>query len=280
VSTEGPSLDVTGGTVPRVERNGLMSGTVILACEMIEDEVRLALDGLPPESLPPIVWVQSGLHDRPERLKAVLQALIDQLDAGAEAGVAVSLPSVRPGRGPVAERQEEVTVPPANEVRFALGFCGQALQGLVAKHMSLVFPRVDDCISLFLNQGTSREEIPRDCRSYYLTRGWFRHNSSVHQAFEEWTERYGAERAAQLRATLFSGYERVGLIDTKAYDLSDCIEQSRAYAEEIELEHVIVPGSVQLLERLLKGERDSEIVVVPPGETISFLHLFEAKTKG
>jgi hypothetical protein len=31
---------------------------------------------------------------------------------------------------------------------------------------------------------------------------------------------------------------------------------------------------VQLLERLFKGERDSEIVVVPPREKIGFNHLF------
>ena len=58
--------------------------------------------------------------------------------------------------------------------------------------------------------------------------------------------------------------------------MEDCIEQSEAYAEELDLEHGVVSGSVQLLERLFKGERDSEIVVVPPGEEIGFTHLFAA----
>jgi len=110
-----------------------------------------------------------------------------------------------------------------------------------------------------------------------MTRGWFAHNSSVTEAFQDWIERYGPERAARLRKTMFAGYERVGLIDTKAYDVTECIDQSRAYAEELELEHIVVPGSVQLLERLFKGERDSEIVVVPPTETIGFSHLFAAE---
>ena len=163
---------------------------------------------------------------------------------------------------------------PVEEVLLALGFCGKGLQGLVAEHLTLVFPRVDDCVSLLLNDGCSREDIPRNPRSYYLTRGWLSHNSSTAEAFEEWTERYGAERAAQLRKTMFAGYERVGLIDTRAYDVADCIDQSRAYAEELELEHVVVPGSVQLLENLFRGERGGEIVVVPPGEVIGFSHLF------
>jgi len=250
--------------------------SVILACEMIEDEVRLALEGLAPERRPPLVWVESGLHDRPERLRAALQGLIDLLDEGALTGSPVALPSVRPGRGPAAERREEVLVPPVQEVLLALGFCGKGLEGLVSRRLSLVFPRVDDCISLFLSHGCPREKIPRDSRSYYLTRGWFSHDSSVHQAFVDWTRRYGAERAASLRKAMFQGYERVSLIDTQAYDVADCIDKSQAYADDLELEHVIVPGSTKLLERLFGGDRGGEIVTVPPGEAIGFLHLFMA----
>ena len=249
-------------------------GRVILACEMIEDEVRLALQAVVPEERAPLVWVESGLHDRPERLQEALQALLHRLDEGARDGVAVTLPSVCPGRGPAAEREQAVIVEPVREAILALGFCGKGLQGLVSERVTLVFPRVDDCVSLLLNHGCSREDIPRNPRNYYLTRGWFAHDNSTAEAFEDWTARYGAERAAQLRKTMFAGYERVGLIDTQAYDIQECIDRSRAYADDLDLEHIVVPGSVQLLERLFRGERDSEIVVVPPTVPISFSHLF------
>ncbi len=77
------------------------AGAVILACEMIEDEVRLALEAVAPEQRPPLVWVESGLHDRPERLQAALQALLDLLDEGVREGVAVEPPvgSSREGTG-------------------------------------------------------------------------------------------------------------------------------------------------------------------------------------
>jgi hypothetical protein len=251
-----------------------LAGSVILACEMIEDEVRLALEGLAPERRPPLIWVESGLHDRPERLRAALQTLIDLLDEGALTGSSVELPSVRPGQGPAVDRREEVIVPPVDKVLLALGFCGKGLEGLVSRRLSLVFPRVDDCVSLFLNHGCTREKIPRDSRSYYLTRGWFSHDSSVTREFDDWIRRYGAKRAAALRKAMFQGYERVSLIDTRAYDVADCIDKSRAYADDLELEHVIVSGSTQLLERLFKGDRGSEIVTVPPGDSIDFLHLF------
>lgn len=253
-----------------------MVDTVILACEMIEDEVRLALEALPAERRPAIVWVESGLHDRPERLQEALQHLVDLLDEGARTGTAALLPSVRPGRGAADARRVEVNVEPVSEVMLALGFCGKGLQGLVSQRMTMMFPRVDDCISLFLNPGCVREDIPRDTRSYYLTGGWFRHNSSLNEAFEEWVQRFGPERAASLRKAMFHGYERVTLIDTQAYEVDEFVEQSNEYAAELELEHVIVPGSVQLLERLFRRESSSEVVVVPPGEAIGFSHLFAA----
>jgi hypothetical protein len=253
-----------------------LAEVVILACEMIEDEVRLALEMLTSQERPPVVWVESGLHERPEALRTALQALLTKLDEGARAGTPVSVPSVRPGSGPAQDRREEITVGPVREVLLALGFCGNALNGLSASHMDLVFPRVDDCVTLLLNGGCSREEVPRNPRHYYLTRGWFTHESSLREAFVDWDERYGPERAARLRKALFAGYEQVDLIDTRAYDVDECLHQSRDFAEVLNMRHNIVEGSVQLLERLFSGVRDSEIVVVPRGETIGFQHLFAA----
>jgi hypothetical protein len=244
---------------------------------MIEDEVRLALEAVAVGERPPVVWVESGLHEHPERLRVALQELIARLDEGAAAGTAAALTAVRPGRGPADARRETVTVEPVDEVMLALGFCGSALQGLEAKHLRLVFPRVDDCVSLLLNRGCAREQIPRDPRHYYLTRGWFKHESTLKESFEAWEERYGAERAARLRKTMFAGYEQVSLIDTKAYSVEDCLEESQAVADDLELQHGIVQGSVQLLERMFKGERGGEIVVVPPTEPIGLSHLFEAR---
>ena len=73
-----------------------MPRTVIIACEMIEDEVQLALEALAPEDRPPVVWVESRLHDRPELLKAALQRLIDLLDEGSSTGNTVSFPPSAP----------------------------------------------------------------------------------------------------------------------------------------------------------------------------------------
>lgn len=252
---------------------------VILACEMIEDEVLLTLDRT---ALPhTLVWVESGLHERPQRLRDHLQMLVDLLDAGFEAGRSAELPSVKPGEGPAAGRADTVRVPaatgsagPAGDVLLALGYCGNGLQGLASANHRLVFPRVDDCISLFLNHGCTREEIVRDPHAFYVTKGWLCHDNPVQESLDTWTERFGPEKARELRKSTLSAYERVTLIETGAFDVGDTLPLSMEFARDLELDHTRTTGSLSLLERLFSGPWDSEIVVIPPGEPIGLLHLF------
>ncbi|GAB4245699.1 MAG: DUF1638 domain-containing protein [Thermoleophilia bacterium] len=263
---------------------GPAGGRVIVACEMIEDEVRLAYRRVFSSSDgPPIVWVESGLHDYPDALRRRLQELIDRLDESAELGRAVRVSSVRTNPENGALVREELEVGPAAEVVLAFGYCGAGLKDLVAQNLWLVFPRVDDCISLFLNCGCSREEIRRDPRAYYLTRGWLQRPEQSRDSYSDWVARYGEERARRLRQMMYAQYERVTLIDTGAYDFQACLPESRAFAAEIELEHDTVGGSLQLLERLFRSVTSApeagsenaagEIVRLCPGEPVSFLHL-------
>ena len=247
---------------------------VILACEMMEDEVLLALQqAFPAGDHPPLVWVESGLHDRPEKLQLALQALIDAIDAGIESGQTIVLPSVRPGIGSAESRREWIETPPVDEVLLALGYCGKGLQGLVASRATLVFPRVDDCISLFLNSGCTREDIPRDAQTYYLTKGWLCHQSSAVDSYEMWQARHGPEKALELRKIMFAAYRRIALIDTGAYEVDESMPEAAARAEELGLDVGVVAGSIQLLVRLFAGPRDSEVQMVEPGTPITVMHL-------
>ncbi len=203
---------------------------------MIEDEVRLALDSAPgrPTDRRSCGW-RAACTTVPRLFRQRWDELIRLLDEGAEKGESVVVPSVRPGRGPASERREEVTVGPVSEVILAIGFCGNALKDLGAENLTLVFPRVDDCVSLLLNDGCVREDIKRNPRCYYLTRGWFNHESSMIDSFDEWDQRFGRERADKLRAAMYAGYEAIQLIDTQAYQVEECLDQSQAVADRLNL---------------------------------------------
>lgn len=243
---------------------------------MIEDEVLLALDRTGIDAT--LAWIPAGLHEQPAKLRAYLQDLIDRLDEARPAGQNAVLPSVRPGLGPAQPRTEQVVVPPVTHALMALGYCGNGLQGLVSKSLSLVFPRVDDCISLFLNHGCTREEICRDAHAFYFTKGWLCHDNPMLISYDTWKQRFGEDKARKLRKASMAAYQRITLIDTGAYVVEESMPHTEALAADLDLEHTVVDGSISLIEKLFAGPWDSEIVVLPPGETIQIWHLFEPST--
>jgi len=251
--------------------------TLVVACEIFDDELRQVLNSLetrnpeqsPAASLPQVVWVESGLHDVPDNLRGRLQGLIDQIDEAVDRKLpTVTLGGIHPGRGAAAARADLVTVQTPKDVLLVYGFCGYSLAGLTSRFCRLVFPRVDDCVHLFLNHGGSREEVVRDAHAFYLTKGWLTHDNFMLDSYECWDEQYGPERARRLRGAYLKGYERLTLIDTKAYETPAWQERMRAMAERLELDCETVAGSTRLLERLLTGPWDGEIVVVEPGRAI------------
>jgi hypothetical protein len=256
-----------------------MSVAAIIACEMIEDETLLALElAFPQGDHPPLVWVESALHERPAKLQAALQTIIDMIDEGARAGEAVMVPSALVDADPASEASgthELVRVEADGDIVLGFGYCGGGLKELVSHERRLIFPRADDCISLFLDGGCDRGKATRDAHSYYLTKGWFCHQSSMTDSFDDWVKRYGPERAAQLRGLMFANYKRISLIDTGAYPVDEWLGHSEARADELELAHEVVPGSVDLLARLFAGDWDTtDIVVLEPGQPIGIGYLF------
>ena len=230
---------------------------------MIEDEVRLALEALLPEQRPPLVWVESGLHERPERLQAALKDLIERSMRG-DRPTAGRVPSVRPGPGPAAERREEVLVGPVKEVLLALGFCGNALKGLrrasdpslpaggrlhVAPSQPGLRPRGDpeEPAPLLPHQGlVQSRELPesRPLRTGTSAMGPSEPKSCGRPCSRATSRSISSTPRRTSRRMPGTEPRRRG---------------------RLKLEHGIVRGSVQLLERLFKGERDSEIVSSLPG---------------
>jgi hypothetical protein len=281
MGSSGPngSESLLGGPASDVEHlatvDGPSSRSLVIACEMIEDEVHLALERASQLGVDfPLAWMPAGRHERPDAMREHLQGLLDLVDEGNRSGEGTVLPSIKPGSGTEEGREEEVPVPPVEQVLLAIGYCGNGIMNLVSQTAELVFPRVDDCISLFLSTGGMREDIERDARAFYLTRGWLCHQNPFIDSFRAWVDRYGIEKAARFRKVALAGYERINLVDTGAYDVAQTQPDSEQLAGELQLDHTIVAGSTVLLEHLLLGPWDTEIVRVPPGQPITIFHLF------
>lgn len=186
-----------------------------------------------------------GLHVDPPRLRRKLQEAIDRSAATAD------------------------------EIILGYGFCSMAVMDLQANGCTLVVPRVDDCIAIFLGSAAAYKQQARsEPGTYYLTKGWIEVGDTPFAEYDRLAKQYGPEKADWIVRQMLKHYTRLALIDTGQHEL----ERYRAYARQLaarfDLRFEEIPGSNALIRRMLFGPWDDDFVVVPPGEAIRYEHFF------
>jgi len=214
----------------------------VLACATVMEEMLPLL----PEGVTYQV-LDFGLHINPANLKRALQ---DAIDAAA---------------------------PSADTIILGYGLCSMAVIGLRANGCTLVVPRVDDCIAIFLGSGRAYKQQSRaEPGTYYLTKGWIEVADTPFDEYNRLKAKYGPEKAEWIIREMIRNYTRLALIDTGREGLERYREFARNLAERWSLRFEEIPGSNALVRRMLLGPWDDDFVVVPPGETIRYEHFFPA----
>ncbi|MFN8455146.1 MAG: DUF1638 domain-containing protein [Anaerolineae bacterium] len=212
------------------------SRTKILACATVIEEM---LPLMPPEMSYEVL--DFGLHLHPENLRKTLQSAIDA--ASAEAGTII----------------------------LGYGLCSMAVVGLKATGCTLVVPRVDDCIAIFLgSRAAYKEQASQEPGTYYLTKGWIEVSDTPFEEHKRLVARYGQARADRMIQLLLKNYTRLAFIDTGQYDQERYREYARRTAEQFGLRYEEIPGSDALVKKLLFGPWDDDFVVAQPGATITY----------
>ena len=209
----------------------------IIACATVIEEM---LPLLPPDI--PYEVLDFGLHRVPEQLKAALQEAVDH--AGEE----------------------------AESVVLGYGLCAMAVVGLKANNCTLVVPRVDDCIAIFLGSRDAYQEQARQAPgTYYLTKGWIEVNDTLLDEYERLLERYDEARAKRMMRLMLKHYRRLVYIDTGLRDQEKYQAYAQRVAAEFDLKFEEIKGSNELVRRMIFGPWDEErFVVKAPGETITY----------
>jgi hypothetical protein len=211
--------------------------TVLIACETLKDELELVMGRL--GCVYPVVWVESGLHARPEKLNARIVEIVAGLEPWFET------------------------------VLLLFGFCGNSLVGLEAGDRTLVMPFVPDCIPIFLGSGEKRNEYGMD--TYFFTKGYLRGEKNVITEHYHYVKRYGEERALRLSKKIMEHYRRFVVVDTGAFEVQPVTDEASKVAKLLEIPVVQADGDLRLIEGLLSGNWSPEnFLLIPPGETITF----------
>jgi hypothetical protein len=216
--------------------------TFVIACATVIEEM---LSLLPPDVGHRVL--DFGLHTDPAKLREALQQAIDEVD------------------------------PKVDMIILGYGLCSQGVIGLRASHATLVVPRVDDCISIFLGSSMAyRQQIESEPGTYYLTKGWIEVGESPFSEHEKVVQKYGLEKAERIYKIMLKNYTRLALINTGHYDLERYRDYARRTAERFSLRYEEIEGSTELVSKMINGPWDGEFIVVQPGETITIDRFFPA----
>jgi len=188
----------------------------------------------------PVVWLEGGLHNSPDRLRARLAEVLAGADGQCE------------------------------RLLMTLGYCGGGVNDLKTGGYVTILPLADDCLSLLLGSMAARRAgslVP----TYYLTAGWLRHENNVVSDYERLAVGSGRAKADRITKMMLKHYHRFGLVDTGVYDLERTAERVAPLAERMNLRVETLPGDASWLDRLLIGPHD-DFLVLPPHTELGFDH--------
>ena len=167
------------------------------------------------------------------------------------------------------QRLHKVTVHIIQRALIAFGLCGNSLAGLQSRDMTLIVPRVDDCISLLLGSQKNRAAMVKGNGTYFLTEGWLKGERSIGKEYAYIMGKYGEETGRDIFEKMFGNYRILALLDTGCFDLPRAEAEAVDIAKALRLEYKVVPATIDYLIRLLTGPWDSEsFLIVEPGSAI------------
>jgi hypothetical protein len=210
--------------------------TKLIACATVIEEM---LPVMPPELI--YQKMEFGLHTEPDKLRSALQEAIDKTD------------------------------PQITTILLGYGLCSRATAGLKSDYCTLIIPRVDDCIGIFLGSDAEYKEQHRnEPGTLYQTKGWIEADKSPN-GLPDMIEKYGEKKARFLFKQMIKNYTRLAFINTGNYEIEHYRAKSQAMAAEMGLKYEEIQGSNSLVQKLLCGPWDNEFVTVPPGQATTFL---------
>jgi hypothetical protein len=182
-----------------------------------------------------------GLHINPDKLRKSLQDSIDKSESDIDTIV------------------------------LGYGLCAQAVVGLKSGKRTLVVPRVDDCIGIFLGSDAEyQKQFKNTPGTYYFTKGWIEVSSTPFHQYNDLVKKYGDTKAEMLMARILKNYTRLALINTGQEKMGEYRNFTQYQANKFGLEFEEIPGSDLLIRKMLFGPYDNDFVVTLPGNSISF----------
>lgn len=221
----------------------LPPGYKLLACEVFAPELEQL--GIPLEA---IRYLDPGLHMHPKHLAEEVAKALAELEADQD----------------------------IHTVIVVFGYCGGGLEGLSSQRLRLILPLVHDCIPLLLGKNPPQRPQGQG-ETFYLSAGWIDHGKTPFTEYERVVDKFSEEDALWVGKEMLAGYDSITLITGQKTKDPRYKEYSQKCADLFDLAYQEMPGSLGWLRRLLSGQESREVVLIPPGQTITLEMFLEGE---
>jgi len=196
-------------------------------------------------------FYEIGLHDRPDQLRATLQAELDIVDMRTDIEAIV----------------------------LAYGLCGRGTAGLRPLRHKLVIPRAHDCITVFMGSKEAYAEHQRRCPTcYYYTPGWNRGRrvpgpeklDALKSELAKKFDRDDVEFLIETEREQWAQHNTATYLDLGTDDAEPEADYARRCADWLGWKFEHIRGDSALLRDLLWGNWDAErFQIIEPGEQLA-----------
>jgi hypothetical protein len=217
----------------------------LLACSVFEREIALLAGDAP--HIVETRFYEIALHDRPDELRAKLQAELNDIDA-----------------------RDDI-----DAVVLAYGLCGLGTAGLRAGRHPFVLPRAHDCITVFLGSKERYASHQRGCPTcYYYTPGWNRARrvpgpdklAIMREEFSKKFDEDDVEFLIESEQEAWAMRDTATYIDLGTADGEDESAYAKRCADSLDWKFERIHGDPALLRDLLWGNWDqSRYILIKPG---------------
>jgi hypothetical protein len=221
---------------------------LLLACRVFEHEIAQHAAGA--KHIVETRFFEMGLHDRPDQLRATLQAELA-----------------------LAAPRDDIEA-----VILAYGLCGRGTAGLQPERHQLVIPRAHDCITVFMGSKEAYAEHQRRCPScYYYTPGWNRQRrvpgpEKLAALKLELAARFDADDVEYLvesERAQWASHDTVTYLDLGTEDAEAEADYARRCAAWLGWKFERLQGNAKLLRDLLWCHWDAErFQIIAPGQRL------------
>jgi N-methylhydantoinase A/oxoprolinase/acetone carboxylase beta subunit len=230
----------------------------VISCAVLARDIKEVAREM--DLAPEYKFLEAGLHENPHKLNTQVQEAVDQIDAKGD----------------------------ADRIIIGYGVCGKGTVGLNSRNVTLVIPKVHDCISLFLGGDAAYQaQFKKYPGTYYLSAGWCEEKAEPvsrrrgrawfgdrQLVYEDVKNAHGRAAADQTFAFLNSwqkNYQRAAFIETRSGQAARYEQMAKDMADEYGWRFERIKGDQGLIRQMLTATKSTAgILVVPPGHTIAF----------